>query len=339
MISASLSPVTEHQLRHQLVDRRARLSSLRGAAPANELGYLLQEIDSALERMEHGSYGTCAVCEASVDESDLVTNPLAVYCLCQLSPERSRELEQDLALAWRVQAGLLPDPKMCVDRWTTAYRYIPAGAVSGDYCDLLAHPSNPGGLFFALGDVSGKGIAASLLMSQLHAAFRTIVPGGCELAEVLARVDQLISAATIASQFATIVFGCGNDAGGMEFVNAGHCRPLLVSSSGVRPFDSTHAPIGLSVAGHTAAACEAHRFEMSEGDVLVLYTDGLVEAANRNDEEYGEDRLASVLDEHRGQPPAAVIQGCLQDLDAFQAGEPRRDDLTVLAIQRANPAN
>lgn len=339
MSAATLSPATEHQLRHQLVERRARLTSLRGAAPADELGYLLREIDSALERMERGSYGTCVVCETSVDESDLVTNPLAVYCLCQLSPERSRELEQDLALAWRVQAGLLPDPKMCVDRWTTAYRYIPAGAVSGDYCDLLAHPSNPGGLFFALGDVSGKGIAASLLMSQLHAAFRTIVPGGCELADVLTKVDRLISAATIASHYATIVFGCGNDSGGMEFVNAGHCRPLLVSSGGVRPFDSTHAPIGLSVAGRTASACEAHRVEMSEGDVLVLYTDGLVEAVNRSGEEYGEDRLANVLDAHRGQPASVLVQYCLRDLDAFRAGEPRRDDLTILAIHRALPAN
>ena len=111
--------------------------------------------------MDHGSYGGCVVCEEHVDESDLLANPLAIYCLCKLSPERSRELERDLALAWRVQAGLLPDPKMCVDRWTTAYRYIPAGAVSGDYCDLLAHPRSAGGLFFALGDVSGKGTSRS----------------------------------------------------------------------------------------------------------------------------------------------------------------------------------
>jgi sigma-B regulation protein RsbU (phosphoserine phosphatase) len=78
---------------------------------------------------------------------------------------------------------------------------------------------------------------------------------------------------------------------------------------------------------------------MSEGDVLVLYTDGLVEAVNRNGEEYGEGRLASVLDNRRGQPPAALIRSCLQDLDAFRGGEPCRDDLTVMAIQRASAAN
>jgi RNA polymerase-binding transcription factor DksA len=111
MSTALNPPELQSRLRSQLADRRARLYA--------------------------GNCGLCAVCDLSVDEEDLLANPMASYCLCKLSAERQRALERDLDLAWHVQAALLPKPNLAVSGWQTHCRYLPYGPVSGDCCDLV----------------------------------------------------------------------------------------------------------------------------------------------------------------------------------------------------------
>lgn len=159
-------------LQNQLEERKRRLEDAIALAPLN-VGFagLLREVDSALERMAKGSYGLCEECHDPVEEDRLFADPLVRYCLDHLTQPQRAALQRDLDLASEVQRNLLPQPNLRAGVWETSYHYAPMGPVSGDYCDLI--PSD-GQLFFVLGDVSGKGVAASMLMTQLHALFRSL---------------------------------------------------------------------------------------------------------------------------------------------------------------------
>src|SRR5262245_27122172 len=170
---------TETALRGQLLDRRSRLqSAITDTGKAEDLVRLLQQVDEALSRMDGHGYGDCDVCSESIDEKDLVLNPLMRYCLCNLSPEQQRALESDIGLARRIQAALLPQQDVRVAGWDVHYRYEPQGPVSGDYCDLLTRQNHSSEVIFLVGDVSGKGLAASLLMAHLNASFRSLLDVG-----------------------------------------------------------------------------------------------------------------------------------------------------------------
>src|SRR5437867_12463276 len=130
---------TEAIFRDQLLDRRRRIeSTLSDVGEAEDLVRLLKEVDSALSRMDAGTYGGCEVCHETVDDDLLLTNPLIQYCLCRLTPEQQRALQDDLDLATRIQWALLPKQNLRFAGWEVHYRYEPAGPVSGDYCDAIA---------------------------------------------------------------------------------------------------------------------------------------------------------------------------------------------------------
>jgi sigma-B regulation protein RsbU (phosphoserine phosphatase) len=277
------------------------------------------------------------VCDEDIDEQDLLDVPLAAYCLCKLNPERQRALEHDLNLAWRVQAALLPAPNLSAAGWRTHYRYVPHGPVSGDYCDLIASGADgDASLYFMLGDVSGKGVAASLLMAHLNAAFRTLVQSHVAPQELAARANRLLSESTLASHYATLVCGRASAAGEVEIVNAGHCAPKIVRRGGeVETVSATGLPLGLAPSDRLDAGYSTERVTLRQGDTLVLYTDGLTEAASAAEEEYGDARLTDLLALCDTAPPHEMIRRCLSDLDTFRDGQDRNDDLTMLAVQRA----
>src|SRR5262245_4195560 len=155
----------------QLVNRRQRVAAaISSARPDPQLAALLQEVDAALQRFEAGNYGLCEVCHDAVEADRLIANPLQRFCLDHLDEGQRRALEDDLKLAGEIQRGLLPANDLRVRGWHLDYRYEPAGVVSGDYVDII---TTGDGLFFAVGDVSGKGVAASMLMAKLHAVFRS----------------------------------------------------------------------------------------------------------------------------------------------------------------------
>ena len=159
-------------LHDQLEERKRRLQAAIAVAPPNAgLAGLLHEVDSALARMAKGSYGLCQECHEPVEQDRLLADPLVRYCLDHLTVPERAALQRDLDLASEVQRNLLPQAGLRTGGWETSYHYAPVGPVSGDYCDLI--PSD-GQLFFVLGDVSGKGVAASMLMAQLHALFRSL---------------------------------------------------------------------------------------------------------------------------------------------------------------------
>ena len=176
----TMAPVTDTYLRDQLEKRRNALQAAISAIPSTDapattaLVELLQEVNSAVQRMDQGTYGICDECHDTIEKDRLIADPLVRLCLDHLTSDEQRALERDLELASQVQRGLLPHPDARSGDWRIHYQYRPAGIVSGDYCDLIFPTNGDGDLIFLVGDVSGKGVAASLLMTHLHAMFRTL---------------------------------------------------------------------------------------------------------------------------------------------------------------------
>jgi sigma-B regulation protein RsbU (phosphoserine phosphatase) len=141
-----------HMLRDQLMVRRQKLETTVAKTQTANLLYLLEQVDHALERVVHGTYGVCEHCAGTVEPERLFADPLTQLCLDCLKPAEQRALEQDILLAARIQAGLLPKRDFSAAGWKVAYHYEPAGQVSGDYCDLVHHGKD---LYFMVGDVSG----------------------------------------------------------------------------------------------------------------------------------------------------------------------------------------
>jgi sigma-B regulation protein RsbU (phosphoserine phosphatase) len=326
-----MNDATQAQIRDQLVDRRRRLhGTIADIGEAGDLVRLLGEVDAALERMKAGAYGWCEVCHETVDDKELLANPLTQYCLCTLTPEQQRALQNDLDMAGRIQWALLPKQDLSHGGWEVHHRYEPAGPVSGDYCDVIAQNGARNDLFVLAGDVSGKGVAASLLMAHLNALFRSLVETQLPITQIVERANRLFSESTIDSHYVTLVCTRADASGAVDICNAGHLPPMVVQGGDVATVGSTGFPVGLV----DQSPYEQSRVLLSRGDTLFFYTDGLTEATNRSDEEYGARRLAHVLRAGRGLSPRALGGSILRDLAAFQDGTPRVDDLTIVILRR-----
>ena len=314
-------------LNSQLEERKRRLEAAMALAPQKAgLAGLLREVDSALERMDKGSYGLCEECHEPVEQDRLMADPLVRYCLDHLTGPERAALQRDLDLASAVQRNLLPQKGLRAGGWDTCYHYAPVGPVSGDYCDLI--PSD-GQLFFVLGDVSGKGVAASMLMTQLHALFRSLTGMALPLGQIVKQVNRVFCESALAGQYATLVCGQAKPDGEVEIHNAGHWPAIVVGHGGVLRIESTGLPLGMFHEGEFAAT----RLQLQAGDTMFLYTDGLLEARNATDE-YGVDRVMNLVRQQAPRPPAELVSACLNDLRAFAGSTPAVDDLTLLAIRR-----
>ena len=314
-------------LHNQLEDRKRRLEAAIAIAPQNSgLAGLLREVDSALDRMGKGTYGLCKECHDPVEQDRLLADPLVCYCLDHLTQSQRAALQRDLDLASAVQRKLLPQAGLQAGGWETHYHYAPAGPVSGDYCDLIA---SDGSLFFALGDVSGKGVAASMLMTQLHALFRSLTGVGLPLGQIVTKANRVFGESALAGQYATLVCGQAKANGEVEIHNAGHLPVIVVGRGGVLRVESTGLPLGM----FCEAEFSATRLQTEIGDTLFLYTDGLSEARSDHDE-YGVDRVTRLVRQHGGRKPAELIASCLEDLRGFVQDAPPHDDLTLLAMRR-----
>ena len=192
--------------------------------------------------MEAGTYGLCEGCHDSIEADRLLANPLEQFCLDHLTTEERRALESDLLLAARIQQTLLPPRDFAPSGWDMRYHYAPARVVSGDYCDVF---ESKAGLVFLLGDVSGKGIGASMLMSHLHATFRSLADAELPLDRMVGVANRIFAESTMAGQFATLVVGRATHEGSVEIVNAGHLPLLHLCSGATRSQGATGVPLGM----------------------------------------------------------------------------------------------
>lgn len=312
----------------QLLDRRVKLQRALSSAPNEaELKQLLAEVDSAIERVNGGTYGLCEVCGGRIEPDRLMADPLVRLCLDHMTPDQRRALEEDLELASQIQNALLPRQSFDLAGWATAYHYEGAGLVSGDYCDLLGSGED---LYFSVGDVSGKGVAASMLMAHLHASFRALVSVGMPLGDLMNRASRMFCESTLPTHFATLVCGKACATGEVDICNAGHNPPLLLQGSTVKTIEATGLPLGLFCEESFAVS----RVRLDRGDTLLLYTDGVSESVDESGTQYGVERLCRVAGKGRNLAPDDLISLCVEDLRGFCAGAPKTDDLTIMVIQR-----
>jgi len=323
--------VQELVLKDQLTQRRRQLEkAVTVSRGRDDLVRLMEQVDQALERIDHGTYGLCEECHDPIEPDRLLADPLLCFCLDHLSPDQQRSLQMDLELASRVQRALLPKQSHTVPGWEIRYHYEPAGPVSGDYCDLVDPGPGDGGLFFLFGDVSGKGVAASMLMARLHAILRALIDAQLPAGEIMGRANRLFCESSLPASFATLVCGRAGRNGEVEVGNAGHCPPLLVRNGRASRIEATGLPVGL----FCTVDYPVERVNLSRGDTLFLYTDGLSEARSADRQEYGIERIARLLEERHALPVPDLIGACLEDLRVFRSGAPRTDDLTLMVIRR-----
>lgn len=251
--------------------------------------------------------------------------------LAEEAAERQR-FEQEVALARRIQVALLPAENPEVAGLEIHGGNIPSRGVSGDYYQIIDLPdSNEVAVIIA--DVSGKGIGASLLTAYVDALFNAYVSAGLEPAEIFNRVSPQMNAKTPVESFATAFLGILSvESGRLRYASAGHDPTILVrSDDDVELLMPTGMPLGLMP---EAVYTEEHVI-LEAGDSIVLYTDGITEAANPEREEFGRERLVEVCTKHRAEDPVELSRSIEIAVDAFVAGIPFHDDRTLVIVRRS----
>jgi sigma-B regulation protein RsbU (phosphoserine phosphatase) len=243
---------------------------------------------------------------------------------------RRERLHREVEIAREVQERLFPQRLVPVAGLDYAGACRPALGVGGDYYDFLSLPA--GRLGIAIADVSGKGIGAALLMASLQASLRgqTMQHSGA-LARLLENVNQLVHEASPDNRYATFFYGQYDPATrSLVYVNAGHCPPMVLRRS-AQGLEVLRLKTGGTVVGlFPAASYTESAVTLQPGDLLVAYTDGISEAMNGNDEEWGEERLIQAALACDGQRAADVLKTLMRAADAFVAGAPQHDDMTLV---------
>jgi sigma-B regulation protein RsbU (phosphoserine phosphatase) len=254
--------------------------------------------------------------------------------LYQVAVERGR-LERELQMAREVQASLLPHETPQIPGWEFAARWQPAREVAGDYYDFFSLEGGRLGLLIA--DVSGKGMPAALFMALTRSTVRASVGYTPSPAEGIALANRLICADSTGGTFVTLFYALLDPATGeMSYVNAGHNPPLLCRGSAhiesAQLAELTRTGMALGVVADTSF--EQHTVQLEHGDCVLLYTDGVTEAMDAQEQVFGDERLRRVLLAQRHAPVADVIGALEGALQGYVGDSLPFDDITIVAVRR-----
>lgn len=248
-----------------------------------------------------------------------------------------KRLEQELEIAREVQATLFPKQLPRPRGMAIFGGCEPARVVSGDYYDFIVE--DEARLDIVVADISGKGISAALLMANLQAAMRNQLlsikhdsPEDIEksLADVMAHLNQQIYLNSPAEKYATLFLSRYDaESRRLWYCNAGHLPPILLSSHGVQMLEATGMVIGL----FSSASYQAKSIELTPGSLLAIFTDGVTEAVNKDDEEFGEERLLAALRQAQARSPEGVYRFVIETIRAWQGDLPQHDDITLIVAK------
>ena len=290
----------------------------------------LEVIETCLEKIEDHTLGVCVVCHGYVDAQLLEMDYTAAVCLDHYSEEERRRLESELELSQVVQRALLPQRVPVIRGVELAAFSRPSEIIGGDYFDFFQFRDGTQGLVIA--DVSGHGVAAGMLMSSLQTAIRTMAPEVDTPAEILERINRFYIHNIHFTTFVTVFMACFDPATlTLTYVNAGHNPPAVRrrASEEIIWLKPTAPAIGL--AENFYARTETIGF--SEGDSLLLYTDGITEVLNLGNEQFGQERLAELVHQHADRPAPDLLQAVRQAVSAFGGNRPLVDDVTMVALK------
>jgi serine phosphatase RsbU (regulator of sigma subunit) len=274
----------------------------------------------------------------SEDDLELLTSLASVaalrirnVALTEEAAER-RRLQEEVALARQIQLSLIPDRLPEVPGWELYGGNVPSRGVSGDYFEVMERLDGRECVLF-IADVSGKGIAASLLTAYIEALSSPPIEDGLSPEEVFARVSRRLYRRTPLERFATALLVVLDPAAArIRFANAGHNPALLLRADGSTDrLAATGMPLGLM----PAAEYSSEELAMQPGDLLVLYTDGIVEAIDPDEQEYDIARLEELCRRLAADPLAAIADALERELAAFVRGVPFADDRTLVMLRRA----
>ena len=244
-----------------------------------------------------------------------------------------KQYEKELAVAASIQQGLFPSSLPALAGFDVAAMNRPAQQVGGDYYDVLTLTDGGGdACLFCVADVSGKGLAASLLMSTIQATLRALLGREASLAELACRANELLFATTPGSKYATAALVLAYpQTGECRYVSGGHTETLLLRANGEREWlGATGVPLGL----FPGMTWEEVSLSLRPGDVLALYSDGVSEAQTVAYDEFGPERLAAIVERERHQPASVITEAIVQAIDTFVEGAPQFDDITLMVIKR-----
>jgi len=264
---------------------------------------------------------------------------IIVHRLIQAEEISNRQIQQrasqELEMAWRIQAGILPDGAPTVRGWDMAARLEPAHETSGDFYDFIPVANDKWGIVIA--DVTDKGLGAAVFMALCSTLIRTYATRYPTLPAIaMSSVNERILSDTRGSLFVTAFYGILEpDIGRLRYVNAGHNPPFLLSSSKSKKVDRltrTGIPLGIS----PDATWQQKIVKFSPGDLLVLFTDGITEARNRHGAFFGDQRLLEVLRANSGRTAEEIQQAVLDEVQRYSGGTPREDDIAIIVMARKN---
>jgi sigma-B regulation protein RsbU (phosphoserine phosphatase) len=244
------------------------------------------------------------------------------------SARAKQRLDHEIQIASQIQQRLLPSQLPNTPELAVAGSTLACYSVGGDCFDVI---DLSGGRFgFFVGDVSGKGISAALMATLLQGVFFTTAALDIPICDIFARVSQYLSERTIESRYATVFYGVLSKNGELEYVNAGHVPPFIRRHSGtLDALRSENLPVGLFPGSEFKSAT----VKLQVGDFLVIYTDGVTEAANSREELFEESRLLEVVENFTGQSVEELAAAIRDSLKSFTEGSAQSDDITLLVVQ------
>src|SRR5580692_11518083 len=247
-------------------------------------------------------------------------------------------MKRDLQIAREIQTWLLPGAPPRIPGVSIAYITRPANTVAGDYYDVFPRPgktNEESRIVFAVADVAGKSIPAAMLMATFQASLKTLSTAQVPLDELVANMNKYACSNSQGGLRFTTAFLAEYDAAGRVFnyINAGHNNPILRRASGViERLDVGGLPLGIM----PEAKYQSASVSLSPGDWLIIFTDGLVEAENANQDEYGETRLLNAISAGAPTTPAEMLTRFMGELDLFVGATPQHDDVTCVLVKAEN---
>jgi len=246
-------------------------------------------------------------------------------------------MKRDLEIAKDIQAWLLPGAPLQIPGFQIAYATRAANTVAGDYYDVILRPAQQtkdDRVLFVVADVAGKSIPAAMVMATFQASLRTLSTSGVSLPEMVAGVNRYsCSNSQGGVRFTTAFFAELDPAtGDVAYINAGHNVPILRRRSGMlERLEAGGVPIGI----FAESAYQSGTIHLDNGDWLVIFTDGIVEAENAKQDEFSEAQLIRLVDRESESAPAELLRRLLVELDEFVGNTPQHDDMTCLLLKRS----
>ncbi len=299
-----------------------------GGASSEDVLQHVSELKDTLESIDKGTFGSCCECDDYVETDRLELDYSTQVCLDHYTDDQIRDLEKDLELAKKVQKQLLSGYVPSLPNIQIAVHTDSARIVTGDYYDFFVSKSGNQGLVVA--DVMGKGLPASMLISNLQASLRILGPEYDELEILTNRLNDLFCNNLTLIKFISIFLAkIDTESSILQYCNAGH-NPAIwwnAASKSIRRLNPTGPAIGLT----KIANYKTEEVHFGSGDLFIFYTDGLIETRNSNSEEFGDERLENLVLSNKNKTANEILISLLDTAKSFVGDF--QDDVTILVLK------